>query len=239
VLAFKPGDEVYGDTCHCGYGALAEYACADSGALALKPANLSFEEAAAVPQSALVALQGLRAGGIRAGQRVLVHGASGGIGTFAVQIARSFGAEVTGVCGPGNLELVASLGADRVLDYTKGDFLKAGEAYDLILAVRGTRPVRDYYGALSPEGSYVMAGGTIGRFLLTGLQAPRLFRSGGRKLGSFTHAPNTEDLDFLKQLIEAGKVRPVIDRVYPLRDAGAAFRHLQDGHARGRVVIRI
>jgi NADPH:quinone reductase-like Zn-dependent oxidoreductase len=239
VRAFKPGDEVYGDTCKCGYGALAEFACADESALAPKPAGLSFEEAAGVPQSALVALQGLRAGGIRKGQKVLVHGASGGIGTFAVQIAKSFGAEVTGVCGAGNLDLVRSPGADHVIDYAREGVVEEADTYDLILSIRGTLPIRDYYRAVRPGGSCVMAGGSVFRFMLTSFQGPRLFRSGSRTMGRFTYSPNAEDLLLMKGLIEAGKVRPIIDKVYPLGETAAAFRYLGKGHARGRVVVRV
>ena len=239
VRAFGPGDEVYGDTCQCGYGALAEFVCADEGALAPKPAALSFEEAAGVPQSALVALQGLRAGGICKGQKVLIHGASGGIGTFAVQIAKSFGAEVTGVCGARNKDLVRSLGADFVIDYAKEGVAKKAETYDLILAIRGTLPVRSYYHALRPGGAYVMAGGSIGRFMLTAFQGPRLFKSGNKTMGRFTYAPTVEDLLLMKGLIDAGKVRSVIDRIYPLGETAEAFRYLGKGHARGRVVVRV
>jgi NADPH:quinone reductase-like Zn-dependent oxidoreductase len=239
VRAFKPGDEVYGDTCKCGYGALAEFVCADQRALAPKPSPLSFEEAAGVPQSALVALQGLRAGGICEGRKVLVHGASGGIGTFAVQIAKSFGAEVTGVCGANNLDMVRSLGADRVIDYAREGIAEEAEAYDIILAIRGTRPVREYYRALRPGGTYVMAGGSPFRFMLTAFQGSRLFRSGSKTMGRFTYSPDTEDLLIMKGLIEAGKVRSVIDKVYPLSEVAEAFRYLGKGHARGRVVVRV
>jgi NADPH:quinone reductase-like Zn-dependent oxidoreductase len=240
VRAFKPGDEVYGDTCKCGYGALAELVCADESALALKPTTLSFEEAAGVPQSALVALQGLRAGGIREGQKVLIHGASGGIGTFAVQIAKSFGAEVTGVCSARNLDLVRSLGADFVIDYAKeGVAEEEEEACDLILAIRGTRPVREYYRALRPGGTYVMAGGSPLRFMLTMFRGSRLFRSGTKTMGRFTYSPNAGDLLFMKGLMEAGKVRPIIDKTYPLSETAEAFRYLGKGHARGRVVVRV
>jgi len=239
VRAFKPADEVYGDTCKCGYGALAELVCADESALAPKPTTLSFEEAAGVPQSALVALQGLRAGGIQKGQKVMIHGASGGIGTFAVQIAKSFGAEVTGVCGARNLDLVRSLGADFVIDYAKESVAEKVEAYDLILSIRGTLPVRDYYRALRPGGAYVMAGGSILRFMLTAFQGSRLFRSGSKTMGRFTYWPTAEDLLLMKGLIEAGRVRPIIDKVYPLSEAAEAFRYLGKGHARGRVVVRV
>ena len=239
VRAFKPGDEVYGDTCRCGYGALAELVCADEGVLAAKPVGLSFDQAAGVPQSALVALQALRAGGLRSGQQVLVHGASGGIGTFAVQIAKSFGAEVTGVCGARNLDLVRSLGAHRVIDYVSEGIADEAEAYDLIVSIRGTLPVRSYFRALRPGGTYVMAGGSFFRFMMTQVQASRLSGAASRTMAKFTYAPNAEDLLLMKELIEAGKVRPVIDRVYPLGQTAAAFGYLREGHATGRVIVRV
>jgi NADPH:quinone reductase-like Zn-dependent oxidoreductase len=239
VRLFKPGDEVFGDTCTCGYGALAELVCADENALAAKPAGLSFEEAAGVPQSALVALQGLRAGGIDKGKKVLVHGASGGIGTFAVQIAKYFGAEVTGVCGAGNLDLVRSLGADHVIDYARESATDQAEAYDLILSIRGTLPAHRYIRALRQGGTYVMAGGSLLRYVLTSFQESRLSAgSAGKTMVRLVYSPNAEDLLFMKGLIEAGKVRPVIDKVFPLCQTAAAFRHLGRGHARGRVVVR-
>jgi NADPH:quinone reductase-like Zn-dependent oxidoreductase len=247
ALKYKPGDEVFGDTCHAGYGAFAEYACAPEAVLSRKPPNLSFEEAAAVPQSALVALQGLRAGGldarraggIEAGRRVLVYGASGGIGGFAVQIAAALGARVTGVCGARNLEHVRSLGAVEVLDYAKRGFVLPEGRFDQILAVRGFRSMEEYEAALVPGGSYVMAGGSWHQIFQSASRAPRLLAAAGKRLGRFTYSPNAQDLSFLRELIEAGKVRPVIDSVYPLRDIAEAFRRLGEGHARGKVVVRV
>lgn len=239
VKQFKPGDEVYGDTCTCGYGAFAEYVCVPENVLALKPANISFEEAAAVPQSALVALQGLHAGQIQKGQKVLIYGSSGGIGTFAVQIAKSYGAEVTGVCSTKNLEMVKSLGADKVIDYTKEDFTKNGQYYDLILAIRGYRSIYDYHRALSPMGVYVMVGGSLAQIFQSAFLGPRVFKTGSKKIGKFTYTPNQKDFVFLKELIEAGKVKPVIDKCYPLSEVGKAFRYFSEGHARGKVVITV
>jgi NADPH:quinone reductase-like Zn-dependent oxidoreductase len=236
---FKPGDEVYGDLCHLSFGAFAEYVCVPESALALKPANLSFEEAAAVAQAALVALQGLRAGQIRKGQKVLIYGASGGIGTFAVQIAKSYGAEVTAVCSTKNLDLVRSIGADHVIDYTREDFTKDGQRYDLILAIRGSRSIYDYKRALSPKGMYVMAGGSMTQIFQSILLGPLVFKTGSKKLGSFTHTPNQKDLMFMKELIEAGKVKPVVDKYFLLSEVARAFRYLGEGHARGKVVITV
>jgi NADPH:quinone reductase-like Zn-dependent oxidoreductase len=239
VKKFRPGDEVFGDLSNCGRGGFAEYVTAPESELGLKPANVSFAEAAAVPEAALVALQGLRdKGRIRAGQKVLIYGASGGIGTFAVQIAKYFGAEVTAVCGAGNLELVRSLGADLVIDYVKEDFTKNGQLYDVILATRGYRSLFDYRRALSASGIYVGVGGSWAQIFQAQLLGPWLSMFGGKKLGAYTVKPN-RDLALMKELIEAGKVKPVIDRSFPLGETAAAFRHYMEGHARGKVVIII
>jgi len=239
VKHFQPGDQVLADLSHCGFGAFAEYVCVPENALAPKPVNLSFEEAAAIAQAALVALQGLRAGQIRKGQKVLIYGASGGIGTFAVQIAKAFGAEVTGVCSTRNLALVRSIGADHVIDYTKEDFTKNGQRYDLILSVRGYRSIFDYKRALSPNGVYVMAGGDWAQIFQPVLFGPLVFMNGSKRLGNFTHKPNREDFIFMKELIEAGKVKSIIDRCYPLSDTPEALRYYGQGRARGKVVITV
>jgi len=237
VKQFRPGDEVFGDLSNCGRGGFAEYVCAPENALALKPANISFEEAAAVPEAALVALQALRDNGqIKMGQKVLIYGASGGIGTFAVQIAKYFGAEVTGVCSTRNLDLVRSLGADHVIDYTKEDFAQNGQSYDLIVATAGFRSIFDYRRALSPAGIYVSTGGAMGQTFQALLLGPLISMTGGKKLGAMLVKPN-KDLAFVKELIETGKVKPVIDRCYPLSDAAEALRYYGNGHARGKVVI--
>jgi len=239
VKRFRPGDEVFGDLSRCGRGGFAEYVSVPENELGLKPANSSFAEAAAVPEAALVALQALRdKGRIRKGQKVLINGASGGIGTFAVQIAKYFGAEVTGVCGARNLDLVRSLGADHVIDYAKEDFTKNGQCYDLILAVRGYHSIFAYKRALSPGGIYVMAGGSWAQIFQALLIGPWISMTGSRKLGSLTVKPN-KDLAFMKELIEAGKVKPVIDRSYPLGETAEAFRYFAEGHARGKVVITV
>jgi len=238
VKKFLPGDEVFGDISGCGRGGLAGYVCAPEHALAQKPANISFEEAAAVPEAALVALQALRdSGQIRKGQKVLIYGASGGIGTFAVQIARNFGAEVTGVCSTRNVDLVRSLGADHVIDYSKEDFTKNGQQYDLILATAGYRSIFDYKRALSPRGIYVATGGAMAQIFQGILLGPFL-STGGKKMGSMLVEPN-KDLDFMRELIEAGRVKPVIDRCYPFQEAAEAFRYYGEGHARGKVVIMV
>jgi NADPH:quinone reductase-like Zn-dependent oxidoreductase len=235
VTQFKPGDEVYGDIGHAGF---AEYACAKESILALKPTNLSFEEAAAVPMAGITALQGLRdEGHIQAGQTVLVNGASGGVGTFAVQIAKSFGAEVTAVTSTRNLEQARSLGADHVIDYTKEDFTRNGQQYDLIFAANGYHPMAHYKRALTPQGIYVMAGGKGAQIFLSMLLGPRMSEKGGRKMGGVSAKISQNDLLILKELIETGKIKPVIDKRYPLSEASAALSYLGTGHARGKVVI--
>jgi NADPH:quinone reductase-like Zn-dependent oxidoreductase len=237
VKQFKPGDEVFG----CVRGAFAEYALAREAYLALKPANRSFEAAAAVPTAALTALQGIRyAGGIRPGQRVLIQGASGGVGTFAVQLAKSSGAEVTAVCSTRNLELVRSLGADHVVDYTREDFTHSGQTYDLIFAVNGYHPLSAYKRALNPGGVYVHGGGTMAQLFEAMLLGPWMSRNGDKKLGSMGIAKVIqEDLVTLAELLEAGKITPVIDRRYPLKEIVEAFRYVEDQHAQGKVVIKI
>lgn len=239
VTRFQPGDEVYGDLSDLGRGGFAEYVCAPESALARKPANISFAEAAVVPEAALVALQALRdKGQIRPGRKVLIHGASGGIGTFAVQIAKSFGAEVTGVCSTRNLEMVRSLGADHVIDYTKEDFAQNGEQYDLIVATAGYRSILDYRRALSPQGIYVSTGGAMAQTFQALLLGPILSMFGDKKLGAMLVEPN-KDLDFVTELIEAGKVKPVVDRRYPLEETAQALNYYAEGHARGKVVITV
>jgi len=240
VKQFKPGDEVFGDISGCGWGGFAEYVCACENALVLKPANSSFEEAAAVPMAAVTALQGLRdKGQIQSGQKVLINGASGGVGTFAVQIAKSFGAEVTAVCSTRNLDRVRSIGADQVIDYTQEDFTQNGQGYDLILAANGNRSISDYQRALGPKGTYVMSGGSMSQLSQAMLQGPWISMSGSKKMGSLLAKPNHADLTFIKELIEAGKVKPVIDRCYPLSEASEALRYLEEGHAQGKVVITV
>ena len=238
VKQFKPGDEVFADLYTAGLGALAEYVCVPENAvIVLKPAGTTFEEAAAVPLAAVSALQGLRdSGQIQSGQKVLINGASGGVGTFAVQIAKSFGTEVTGVCSTRNLDMVRSIGADEVIDYTQEDFTKNGQRYDLIIDNAANRSVSEYMRALSPKGICVIIG-----YSLT-LMFQLMFKrsSGNKKIGHMGEAKaNKKDLAFVKELIEDGKVKSVIDRRYPLSETAEALRYLEQGHARGKVVINV
>jgi NADPH:quinone reductase-like Zn-dependent oxidoreductase len=248
VRQFQPGDEVFGDLFPNGSGAFAEYVCVpENAALVMKPAGLTFEEAAAVPCAAVSALQGIiDKGHIKSGQRVLINGASGGVGTFAVQIAKSFGIEVTGVCSTRNLEMVSSIGADKVVDYTKEDFTKRGQQYELIIDNVGNRSVSDYKRALSPGGICVIIGYTslfllFQHMFLGPLQSTAgKLTSGkaGKKIGLMGAAKtNRKDLDYIKELIIAGKVKPVIDKRYKLDEVPEAICYLEKGHARGKVVI--
>ena len=239
VTEFQPGDEVFGMSIRT----FAEYVSVRKVGIVRKPANLTFEQAAAVPVAAITALQGLRdKGHIRPGQKVLINGASGGVGTFAVQIAKSFGADVTAVCSPRNVDMVRSLGADRVIDYTREDFTRDGQQYDLIFDVAGNHPFSECRRVLSPNGTLVMVGQS-GRKkisilpLLTAPLVSRLRRK--QKLVSFIAKRNKEDLTLLKELMEAGKVTPVIDRSYSLREVPEALRYLGEGHARGKLVITV
>lgn len=238
VTQFQPGDDVFGDLTICGLGAFAEYVSVPENAIAVKPSNLTFEQAAAVPESSVVALQGLRNHGkIKSGQKVLINGTSGGVGSFAVQIAKSFGAEVTAVCSTRNLDRARSLGADHVIDYTKEDFTQNGQQYDLILAANGYHPISDYRRALSPEGIYVATGGSMAQTFEAMLQGPIISMRGSQKMGNMLVKPNKDDLIFMKDLIAAGKVVPSIDRRWPLSGIAEAFRYLEEGHAQGKVVI--
>jgi len=240
---FQPGDEVFGDFSENGFGGFAEYVSVpEDAALVPKPANLTFEEAAAVPVAAVTALQGLRdKGQIQPGQKVLINGASGGVGTFAVQIAKSFGAEVTGVCSTRNLDMVRSIGADQVIDYTQEDFTQNGQRYDLIADAVGNRSVSDYRRALGPKGICVIIGYSSPVLLFQHLfQGPWISMIGSKKIGLMgTVKPNKKDLVFMKGLLEAGKVVPVIDRRYPLSEVAEAIRYLEGGHAQGKVVITV
>jgi len=237
VKQFQPGDEVFAGK---GVGGFAEYACATEDRFALKPANLSFEQAAAVPVAAITALQGLRdKGRIQPGHMVLIDGASGGVGTFAVQIAKSFGAEVTAVCSTRNVDTARSLGADHVIDYTREDFTRSGQRYDLIFAANAYHSIFDYRRALGQGGIYVMAGGGSVQMLQTMLLGPFLSRIGRKKMCFVGAKMKQTDLAVLKELLEAGKIVPVIDRRYPLSDLPEALRYLEEGHAQGKVVITV
>jgi NADPH:quinone reductase-like Zn-dependent oxidoreductase len=238
VTRFQPGDEVFGG----GVGAFAEYACAKESELASKPASVSFEAAAAIPVAALTALQGLRDHGqIQPGQKVLINGASGGVGTFALQLAKVFGAEVTAVCSPRNVDQARLLGADHVVDYTREDVTQSAERYDLILGVNGYHSILAYRRALRPQGLYVFVGSSKAHifqaFLQSMLLGPVISRTGARKTRTFIAKLNQKDLAFVGGLVEAGKVTPVIDRCYPLSETAEAIRYLEEGHARGKLVI--
>ena len=240
ITQFKPGDEVFGDLALCGFGGLAEYVCAPEQMLALKPARLSFAQTAAVPMAGITALQGLRnQGKLQPGQKVAINGASGGVGTFAIQLAKAFGAHVTAICSSRNLEQARSLGADQVIDYTKADFTQNGQRYDLIVAVNGYHPLRAYKRALAEHGSYVMIGGRNAQLFQGLLLGPLMSLASNKKMGSLHAQSNQQDLNTLKDLIEAGKVMPLIDRQYALAEAVEAFRYVQAGHARGKVVITL
>jgi NADPH:quinone reductase-like Zn-dependent oxidoreductase len=242
VTEFKPGDEVFGEKFETGLGGFAEYVSVPERALALKPTNVSFEAAAAVPLAALTALQSLRnKRQIQPGQKVLINGASGGVGTFAVQIAKALGTEVTGVCSTPNLDMVRSIGADHVVDYTKNDFARNGRQYDLIFDAVGNRSVSDYQRALSPHGICVIVGfTTLSRLFEHMTLGPLMSKFGSKKIGRMdTVHTNKDDLLFLKELLEAGKVVPVIDRCYPLSETAEAIRYLETGRARGKVIITV
>lgn len=238
VTLFKPGDAVFGARA----GSFAEYAAVREDRLVSKPVNVSYEEAAAVPVAATTALQGLRDyGKIKPGQKVLVNGASGGVGTFAVQIAKSFETEVTGVCSTRNLDMVRSIGADRAVDYTKEDFTRSGQHYDLIFDAVGNRSISDYMRALNSGGICSIAGFSgMSRLLDHTIMGPMRSSSGGKKVGLMGIAKiNQKDLMFLKELLEVGKIAPVIDSRYPLEKTADAIRYLEGGHARGKVIITV
>ena len=238
VTQFKPGDEVFG-ACR---GAFAEYACTSEPALVMKPDNVTFEQAASVPVAAFTALQGLRdKGKIQPGQKVLINGAAGGVGTFAVQIAKSFGAHVTGVCSTRNVDMVRSLGADRVIDYTQEDFTKSGQRYDLILDSVGNHSLLACRRVLNPKGIYIAVGGPTGRWMIgplaSAIIALVLSRFVSQDLVMVLARRSKEDLTVMHELMKAGKVIPVIDRRYTLSEVPEAIRYLEEGHARGKVVI--
>jgi NADPH:quinone reductase-like Zn-dependent oxidoreductase len=237
---FRPGDEVFGDLSGSGMGGFAEYVCARENALTPKPASMTFEEAAAIPHTAILALQGLRdKGHIKKGQKVLINGAGGGAGTFGVQIAKSFGAEVTCVDSPEKFDMLRSIGADRVIDYTQEDFTKDGPVYDLILDVVTYRSIFDYKRALAPKGIYVMlGGGSWSRVYQSIFLGPIISMTGRKKMGILIHKPN-KDLADIKEFFEAGKLKPVIDKRYTLSEAPEALRYLGEGHSQGKVVITV
>ncbi len=242
VVQFQPGDEVWGDLSFPhGLGAFAEYVCVSENALAPKPATMTFEEAATYPQAAIVALQSLRdKGQIRPGHKVLINGAGGGMGTFAVQLAKHFGAEVTAVDSTTKLDMLRSIGADHVIDYTREDYTRSGQCYDLILDVAAHRSVFEYRRALAPEGIFMMVGGSTATLFQILLLGALISRMGSKRIGLNAWKPNKrEDLAFLAELFKAGKVVPVIDRRYPLRDVPEALRYLEEEPHLGKIVITV
>ncbi|HSA95141.1 MAG TPA: NAD(P)-dependent alcohol dehydrogenase [Acidobacteriota bacterium] len=236
---FRPGEGVFGEIAGSGGGGLAEFARTRESLLAPMPAGLSFEEAAAAPMAALTALQGLRdKGKIRPGMKVLINGASGGVGTFAIQIAKLFGAEVTAVCSPDKMDIARSLRADHIIDYTREDFTRRGERYDVIFAANGYHPLWAYKRALAPKGVYAMAGGAAAQIFQAMLLGPGM-SIGARKMGAVMARVSAEDLLAIKELLETRKIVPVIDRRYPLEQAREAFSYFGEGHARGKVIITV
>lgn len=239
VTQFQPGDEVFGDIL-MHLGGFAEYVCAPEKALILKPPSMTFEEVSALPQAAVIALQGIRdKGQVQPGQKVLINGAGGSGGTFAVQLAKLYGAEVTGVDNASKLEMLRSIGADHVIDYRQQDFTKTGQRYDFILDLVAYRSVFDYKRALSPKGKYYMVGGSMSTLFQVLLLGPLMKMDGGKKIRVLGVHANTKDLRYMTELVEAGKIVPVIDRHYPLSEVPEALRYLGEGHAKGKIVITI
>jgi NADPH:quinone reductase-like Zn-dependent oxidoreductase len=239
VTELRPGDEVWGDLFDVGHGSFAEYVCAPEGAFAPKPVSASFEEAATVPHSGVLALQGLSGKGpILPGQKVLINGAGGCVGPFAVQIAKSFGAEVTGVDHTRRLEMLRAIGADHVIDYTSEDLTENGLRYDLILDIAATRSILDFRSSLSPEGRYVLVARSLAGFFQALLLGAWISSKGSKRMGVFTWVPNRrEDLELLSELLDAGKIQPLIDRRYGLEEVPLAFRYLEEGRAQGKLVV--
>ena len=239
VRDFQVGDDVYGDLSGSGWGGFAEYATARADILARMPASLTFEQAASVPQAGVLALQALRKGQLREGQRVLINGAGGGVGTIATQIAKVAGAEVTGVDRADKLDLLREIGADHVIDFAQQDFTRNGRQYDLIVDVVARRSVFDYARALAPDGRFVVVGGATWRILQVVALGPVISRLRGKSLGLLLHKPNRQDLDELAGAFDSGRLQPVIDRTFPLSDLVEAFRYFGAGNARGKVVIDV
>ncbi|KSU85864.1 NADPH:quinone reductase [Fictibacillus enclensis] len=232
------GDEVFGDISWCGWGGFAEYVSVNAEAFTLKPARMTFEEAAAIPQAGVLALQGLRdIGQIHEAKNVLINGAGGGVGTFALQIAKLYGAEVTCVDSKKKLDTLKSIGADHVIDYTEEDFAQKGQFYDLILDVVGTRSIFDYKRVLNPKGRYVMIGGSTSRILQLLILGPMIYKTESKKMAILIHKPNKNDQNFLKELFVAGKLVPIIDRRYSLHQVEEAILHLGEGNVKGKVVV--
>ena len=239
IKQFKPGDEVYGDLSGSGFGAFAEYVCAREDDLVMKPASMTFDEAAAVPQAAILALQGVREKGqIQPGQKVLINGAGGGAGTFAIQIAKSFGGEVTGVDSTRKLDIMRAVGADHVVDYTQEDFTKKGQRYDWILDFAAHHSIFDYNRSLCPKGIYVIVGGASARIFQVLFLGPLISMITRKKMRILMHKQN-KDLALMEELFKAGKVKPVIDKLYPLSEVSEAFRYFGEGLHRGKIVITV
>ncbi|KGR84321.1 NAD(P)-dependent alcohol dehydrogenase [Lysinibacillus odysseyi] len=240
VTLFKAGDEVFGDLSGCGWGGFAEYVTVHEYALALKPNNISFEEAAAAPMAGVTALQGLRdKGKIKSGDKVLIYGASGGVGTFAVQIAKAFGAEVTGVCSTRNVEILRSIGADHILDYSKERFTQQQDYYDLVLGVNGSNSLSAYKRVLKRNGNFVHVGGSEAQLYKTLFFGPFISMTGSRKISSLLQRASQKDLNDVKELLETSKVKSIIDKRFKLSEITEAFKYFQEGHAQGKVVITI
>ncbi|MDX1995879.1 MAG: NAD(P)-dependent alcohol dehydrogenase [bacterium] len=237
AMAFQPGDRVYGDVSNSGMGGFAEYVAVPESALAPLPAPLSFEEASAMPLAGITALQAVHKAGVRAGERVAINGASGGVGTFAVQIAHALGAEVTAIASASKLEMLRGLGASHVIDYASEDFTSQTDRYDVILGINGYHPLAHYARALKPGGRYVMVGGTDAQIFEAILRAPLMRKRDGKRLSSLTAKSTPADLRTLTSLVEQGAVRPVIERCYPLEELADALRYLDRGHTRGKLVI--
>lgn len=236
---FKIGDKVFGDISGCGFGGFAEYVAVPEKTLAQIPENISYETAAALPMASVTALQGLRnKGNIKKGDRVLIVGAGGGVGTYAVQLAKYFGAEVTAVCGNRNIELIRQLGADHLINYNIEDFGRTGKQYNLVLGVNGNYPFTDYKRALAPGGTYVLIGGAISQIARSVLLSPVMMIS-GRRFRFLAARPEASDLEFVMSLVVRGEIKPVIDSTYPLKEEAQAMKYLMEGHAKGKVIIRI
>ena len=240
IKQFKVGDEVFGDLSGCGWGGFAEYVSVPEYALAFKPSNISFEEAAATPMAGVTALQGLRdKGKIKSGHKVLIYGASGGVGTFAVQIAKAFGAEVTGICSTRNSEILRSIGSDHIIDYTKEDFAQHKERYDLVLGVNGSNYISAYKRVLKSNGKFVHIGGSESQLYQTLFLGTFISLTGSKKISSLLQRANQNDLNDIKELLEIGKVKPIIDKRFKLSEITEAFKYFQEGHAQGKVVINL
>lgn len=240
VKDFNIGDDVVGDLSGCGFGGLAEFACAKANILVSKPEHLSYEEAAAIPLAAVTALKALRdVGQIRAGQKVLIHGASGGVGSYAVQIAKALGAEVTAVCSTRNMDMVKSLGADYVIDYSKEDFTLNNKTYDLIHAVNGKISIFKYKKSLTPQGVYVMSGGALSQMFQAVTLGPILSQKSGRQFRTVSSKPDQQALQFLMSLTKEGRLKPVIDSCFPLESSADAFSYFQKGQSKGKIIIQV